>query len=165
MGACQKYESDYQLFDFESDQELDLLLWQCKTLFTLSGENVTHGSKSLKLELYPSRYPGLSTKLNHHNWSRYKSLNLDVYNTHNYQIIITIRIDDHQNESKQTDQYFHNLVLKPGLNNYRISLIDARKALSHNQLNLLSIVGFHIYMSSPDSKKTLFIDNIRLSNR
>ena len=59
-GHCTKPESEKILFDFESDSELDRFHWQCHTLFSLSDEHATHGKKSLKLELFPSDYPGLS---------------------------------------------------------------------------------------------------------
>jgi hypothetical protein len=52
------------LFDFETDAELDRMHWKCFTMFTLSGEHVTHGAKSLRMELYPSSWPGLTPKLN-----------------------------------------------------------------------------------------------------
>ena len=49
------------LFDFESDSELDQVHWKCHTLMSVCDQNVTHGKGSLKLELFPSDYPGFSS--------------------------------------------------------------------------------------------------------
>jgi hypothetical protein len=51
------------LFDFEEDAELDRLQWRCFTLFSLSFEHAAHGEKSLKMEFFPSRWPGWEPKL------------------------------------------------------------------------------------------------------
>ena len=72
--------SEMVLFDFESDAELDQFYWKCYTLFNLSDENVTHGTKSLRLELYPSEYPGLAPMLGVNDWRRYKAFLFDIYN-------------------------------------------------------------------------------------
>ena len=70
------------LHDFETDSELDQLHWSCHTLFALSDEHATHGSKSLKLELYHSDYPGLSFIPSVMDWRYYRCLALTSINHH-----------------------------------------------------------------------------------
>jgi hypothetical protein len=66
------------LNDFETDADLDRVHWQCRTLFSLSSEHVTSGEHSLKMELFPADYPGLSLKLDEHDWSRFGSVVFDI---------------------------------------------------------------------------------------
>ena len=52
-------------------------------MYSISGEHPSHGSKSLKLELYPSDrpdYPGLTPIIRENNWSDFKALSFDIYN-------------------------------------------------------------------------------------
>jgi hypothetical protein len=82
------------LFDFEFDAELDNLLWKCHTLFSLSEKYASHGNKSLKLELYPSDYPGFRPVINERDWRKYRGLGFDIYNPEKEAVEILIRIDD-----------------------------------------------------------------------
>ena len=96
LVACSVPPVERILFDFETDEELDRFHWKCHTLFALSGEHATHGSKSLKLELYPSEYPGLAPMIENTNWSRYRAFQFDIYNPQNADIPLSVRIDDRE---------------------------------------------------------------------
>ena len=71
-------QAEYILFDFESEAELDRLYWSCHTLMSVSDEHVAHGQKALKLELFPSDYPGFIPKLGINDWSGYKAFCFDI---------------------------------------------------------------------------------------
>jgi len=95
IAACEKTNNkELVLFDFESESVLDEFHWKCHTLFSLSDDHAVHGEKSLKLELFPSSYPGLSPKLKHHDWRGYGSFCFDVVNPSPEPVSIVLRIDD-----------------------------------------------------------------------
>lgn len=151
------------LFDFESDAELDLFHWKCHTLFSLSNENVTHGMKSLRLELYPSDYPGLAPKLGTNNWSRYKTISFDIYNPENAETSISVRIDDKKDYPNYEDRYNKSFILKPGLNQMNIPLNYLITSGTRRTLDLKNIYRFLIFMAHPQKKFVLYIDYVRLS--
>ena len=68
------------LFDFETEQDLDRVHWKCHALFSLSEEHATHGSRCLRLELYPSPYPGVAPMLRENDWSEFRNLCFAIYN-------------------------------------------------------------------------------------
>jgi hypothetical protein len=81
FGSCQKeVPREKVLFDFEEEADLDRIHWKCHTLFSLSEEHATHGSRCLRMELYPSPYPGVTPILKDHDWSRFRAFAFGVYN-------------------------------------------------------------------------------------
>jgi len=150
------------LFDFESDAELDKVHWKCHTLLSLSGENVTHGNKSLRLELYPSEYPGLSPVIENKDWEDYKYLSFDMYNPETAEVKIVVRIDDREDSPDYADRYNHSFVLMPGLNRINIPLQELVTSGTNRKLDLGNIQAFVIFMVNPPEKVTVYVDCIRL---
>jgi len=165
MGCYSVTQKDFVLFDFESDSELDRLQWSCHTLPSLSNENVTHGKKSLKLELYPSGYPGLTPVLKNNNWQGYESLAFDIYNPEEKEVKITIRLDDREVVSDYSDRYNHGFLLVHGLNRMNIPLNNLITSGTNRKLNLKKIQSLIIFMASPPEKVTLYVDYIRLQGK
>lgn len=149
-------------FDFESDVELDRIHWKCRTLFSLSNENVTHGVKSLRLELYPSNYPGVATKLGINDWRRYNALSFDVYNPEDEKTSIAVRIDDKKDYPDYKDRYNKSFILKPGLNHLNIPLSTLITSGTDRVLDLKKIYRFLIFMVNPQKRHVLYIDYVRL---
>lgn len=150
------------LFDFESEAELDRFHWKCHTLFSLSSENVTHGEKSLRLELYPSSYPGLSPKLSVNDWRGYKAVFFDVYNPEDKSVSLAVRIDDKKEHPDYKDRYNKSFILKPGLNHMNIPLDSLITSGTQRILDVKNIYRFLIFMSHPPKKFVLYLDYIRL---
>jgi hypothetical protein len=150
------------LFDFESDSELDQLHWKCHTLMNLSEVHATHGSKCLKLELYPSEYPGLAPMLRNNNWQGYKSLGFDIFNPGGKEVKITIRIDDREETPEYKDRYNHDFVLEPGLNRINIPFDKLITSGTNRRLDLKKIYSLTIFVVGPSEKTTLYVDYVRL---
>jgi hypothetical protein len=154
------------LFDFESLSELDQLEWNCHTMYSISGEHPSHGSKSLKLELYPSArpdYPGLTPILKERNWSAYKVLSFDIYNPQKHEAPIAIRIDDRE-YPEYPDRYNKSIILQPGANHLSIPLNTAITSGTLRRLDLREIHNFLIFMAYPEKRVVLYVDYIRLIN-
>jgi len=152
----------YIISDFESDTDLDKLHWKCHTLFFLSQHHVTHGNNSLKMELYPSHYPGLTQIFTKTDWSCYKNLCFDIYNTEQNNIQINIRIDDRKDALRYKDRYNKGFILKPGLNRIQIPLDTLLTSVIKKKLNLKNIYKLIIFMHRPVHKVVLYIDYLRL---
>jgi hypothetical protein len=117
FGGCEKNPvSPYVLNDFEADSDLDQMLWKCRTLFSLSDEYATHGRYSLKMELFPSEYPGFHPMLSQKDWRGYRALCFDIYNPADEELEITVRIDDRKESREYADRYNGRFKLEPGMN-------------------------------------------------
>lgn len=151
------------LFDFEEDAELDRFQWKCHTLFALSGQLTTHGTKSLKLDLFPSEYPGLAPMIKDTDWSRYRTLRLDVYNPQGEDILLSVRIDDKEDYPDYTDRFNRSFVVKPGANTMTIPFDSLITSGTKRMLNLKRIYRLLIYMARPKEKTVFYFDHIRLA--
>lgn len=151
----------FVLADFESEGDLDSIYWKCYTLFSLSVKNVTHGTKALRIELYPSDYPGLSFKLAKNDWTMYKTLSFDIYNP-TTEIPLKVRIDDRLNHPNYDDRYNNTFYLKHGSNPITIQLKDLVTSGTDRMLDLENIYRFLIFMSHPQEKTVLYIDYVHL---
>lgn len=150
------------LFNFESNVELDRFHWRCHTLFSLSSDFPTHGSRSLRLELYPSDYPGLAPMLEENDWRDYRILSFDVHNPNKREVRITVRIDDRKDYPNYKDRYNKSFILKPGLNRMKIPLDTLVTSGTDRKLNLKRISRVLIFMTRPERRVVLYVDYIRL---
>jgi hypothetical protein len=162
-GHCARPESERILFDFESVSELDRFHWKCHTLFSLSDDHATHGKKSLKLELFPSDYPGLAPMLASNDWRGYKAFSFNVYNTHRLAIPLTVRIDDSKDYPDYPDRYNQTYILKPGANTITIPLDSLITSGTNRKLNLKMVYRVVIFVTKPIERIELYFDNIKLS--
>ena len=152
------------LFDFESDAELDRFHWRCHTLFSLSNEHATNGKKSLRLELYPSDYPGLVPMIEKRDWGGYKALCFDIFNPEEKELRLSVRIDDRKDYPNYNDRYNKGFILKPGLNRMRIPLDTLVASGTGRKLNLRNICRLLIFMIRPQRRVVLFVDYLRLES-
>jgi hypothetical protein len=150
------------LFDFESDSELDRIQWRCHTLLSLSNEHITHGEKSLKLELFPSDYPGLTAMLKENDWERFKVLCFDIYNPGEKQVQVSVRIDDRKDYPDYGERYNKRFNINPGMNHITIPFNTLLTSGTNTKLNLHKIYRLLIFMVHPEKRVTLYLDYVRL---
>lgn len=163
FAACEKiHPKELVLYDFESETVFDLFHWKCHTLFSLSDKYAVHGEKSLKIELFPSAYPGLSPALKHHDWRDYQALCFEVYNPAPDMIKLTLRIDDKKNALEYRDRYNKSFMILPGANILSIPLDSLKTSGTSKPLELKNIYRFLIFMSHPDKRYVLYLDYFRL---
>ncbi len=153
------------LFDFESDSELDQLEWKCHTLYSLSDEHLTHGRKSLRIELYPSDYPGLTPILKENDWSGYGALCFDAYNPQKSVLPMIVRIDDQRQYSIYEDRFNKKVPLRPGMNHISIPLNTLLTSGTRRRLNVTSISRVLFFLPHPSERIVLYLDYLRLSSR
>lgn len=149
-------------FDFEQESELDDLHWECHQLYTLSREHATHGARSLKVELFPSPYPGLKIRKFQPDWSDYTSLRFDVFNPTADTLSLRIRIDDQYKHPQYDNRYNDSIALPPGLVHCVLPFEKFVTSGSHRRLNLQSIEALYFFLVNPQNKVVLYFDYLRL---
>ena len=151
------------LFDFESDADLDRFHWKCHTLFSLSEEHATRGRSSLKLELFPSDFPGLAPMFEQNDWRGFGQLAFDVFNNEAESIQVTVRIDDKLTFPGYEDRYNHEYTLKPGLSTVVVPVDGLVTSGTGRRLDLKMITRLLVFVERPEKRIVLYLDYFRLS--
>lgn len=163
LPACQQRpKGDAVLYDFEKDSDLDRLHWKCRVLHALSPRHATNGRHALRMDLYPSAYPGLSPRLPRRDWRGFEVLCFDIFNPAEKPLFITVRIDDQKDFPEYGDRYNRRFTIQPGMNAVRIPIAGLMTSGTERQLNAGTIERFMFFMVNPSEKHTLFVDYIRL---
>jgi hypothetical protein len=163
LSCSGKPSPEHILFDFESDSELDRLNWKCRTLFSLSKEHVTHGAYSLKMETFPSMYPGFSPKLDVMDWSHHKQLTFDIFNNSDTTVNVVVRIDDKKESSGYADRYNQVFPLRAGTNTIVIPFDKLVTSGNSRFLKLKRIHRFLIFLNQPEKHSIFYMDYVRIS--
>jgi hypothetical protein len=165
ISVCHCTESEHEkiLFNFELESELDRFHWKCHTLFSLSNEHATEGTKSLRLEFFPSDYPGLEPRLRTNDWHSYNAFSFDVYNTQNTDVPLAVRIDDSEDDPDYPDRYNETFYLRPGANTVLVPLDTLITSGTNRKLDLKMICKIAVFMVKPAEKVVLYFDYIRLT--
>jgi hypothetical protein len=162
VAGCRPVPSaDLVLFDFERDDELNMLHWSCGTLYSLSAEFATLGAQSLKIELYPSAYPGFRPKLEVTDWRGYTALAMEIHNPSSESVVLTLRVDD-EKKSSYGERYNGRVVIKPGTTAFFLPFDALVTSGSHRPLNLKQIQQCLLFTSSPGTRQVLYLDAVRL---
>jgi len=165
LTATQQHRSTGKqniLFDFESEEELNRLNWECHKWFELSRENVTSGSYSLKVILPPGQYPGINFQGIQNDWSRFGNLKMDVFNPSKEEFKFHISIDDGQSGWEYADRFDIDFNLRPGRNPISISTEFIRTNIHHQPLNLKRIKRMIAFIPSNTQQREIYIDHMRL---
>jgi predicted MPP superfamily phosphohydrolase len=150
------------LFDFESEDELKRLNWQCHKWFEVSEEHVTSGKHSLRVSLPPGQYPGINFQDIKNNWSEFQYLKMDVFNPSEEEFNFHIRIDDNKSGWEYANRFDTNFELKQGLNQISIPVDSIRTNIHHRPLDLKRIKRMMIFLTNNTKPRELYLDNIRL---
>jgi hypothetical protein len=150
------------LFDFESDEELNRLNWECHKWFELSDKHATSGRYSLKVSLPQGRYPGINFKEIKTDWSNYHYLKMDVFNPLNEEFNFHVRIDDNKSGLEYANRFDINFALNPGMNHISIPTDLIRTNIHHRPLNLKEIKKMIVFTYNNSKQRDLYLDNIRL---
>lgn len=151
------------VLDFESENELQHLAYQCHTWFEIDNRYATSGSRSLRVELYPpAQYPGLRFKDLKRQWKGIKQVRLDIYNPDSADIFLIFRIDDRPDNPPYSDRVNYSFILRPGLNKVVLDLASLKTSGTGRHLDIEKINKFMFFVSHPQKPLTIFVDNIRL---
>ncbi len=123
-----------------------------------SGDHVTDGSTSLKVDLLPTDFPGIVFSQVPPDWRRYRQLEFDLYLDNPEQMSQTmgIRIDDADSIDYDTS-YNWETRLNPGPNKIVVLM-----NVVADRINIANVRKIHIFLHTQPNKMTIYLDNIRL---
>lgn len=150
------------LFDFESQEELKKLNWECHKWFELSDRNATSGRYSLKVSLPQGRYPGINLEEIKSDWSNHHFLKMDVFNPSNEEFNFHFRIDDNKSGWEYANRFDLSVKLNPGMNSISIPTDSIRTNINHRPMNLKHIKRMMVFIPDNRQKREIHIDHIRL---
>ncbi len=119
---------------------------------SLSKDNVTEGSHSLKIVYPVGDYPSINTKRLRRDWNNYEYFAFDVFNPQDKKVNFAIRLDDNNKKKVNIDS-----PLNPGLNHVQIS-----KSLIAKSINANKIYRVVLFLKRPRERIILYFDNMRL---
>ena len=164
LGCVEQIPDVTVINDFETDQDLDRIHWECHRLFSLSGDHASHGGRCLKMELFPGLYPGVALKLRHGDWRRYCALAFDVYNDQDVTLTLTVRIDDREDYPDYKDRYNQRFALNPGINYIRIPMDTLQTSGDGRKLDVSHIQRFLLFLHRTERRYELYLDWVRLES-
>jgi predicted MPP superfamily phosphohydrolase len=156
------YNKSDKLFDFESEEDLKQLNWECHKWFELSEEHATSGKHSLKVILPPGQYPGIVFGKIKSDWSKSNYFKMDVFNSSEEELKFHIRIDDHKSGWEYANRFDVDFNLKQGMNHLSIPSDSIRTNIQQRPLILKRIERMIVFLPNNSQKKEIYIDNIRL---
>ena len=153
---------DNILFDFESDEELNSLNWECHKWFERKAEKASSGKYSLKVFLPPGQYPGINFQKFKSDWSEYKQFKMEVFNPDKDKITFHIRIDDKKSGWEYAHRFDKTFILEKGENRISIPLSSLKTNIGGRPMDLKNIKRLMIFIPNNQKNRELYIDNIRL---
>jgi predicted MPP superfamily phosphohydrolase len=150
------------LYDFESEEDLSNLNWECHKWFELSQKHATSGKGSLRMEIPSGQYPGIKFREFPGDWSKGQRLRMDVFNPSRERVKFHIRIDDKNSGWEYENRFDKEFVLGQGMTQIFVSLSALKTNLHSQPMDLKNIERFMVFVPDNRLKRELFLDNIRI---
>jgi hypothetical protein len=152
------------LSSFESF--LEMSRWTHKeSMVRRSILHATDGGYSLKTDLLPGSYPGISMDYLANDWRGYESMSFDVFLEGPSPLSITVRINDRAHNNEFTDRFNKGFQIFPGKNHVSIKLDDVRTAAKGREIDMAQITNICIFAYRLKEPRTVYFDNFRLDDR
>lgn len=151
--------------DFESAKTLQR--WKPRDIGRLEIDSNLYrtGRSSAWIEFGLGDYPAFSLLALYSNWSAYNFLNISVHNDQSEDLILDVKIYDHQHlrqGHRFADRFNREVRLVAGWNDIEISLLDILRAPQDRMMNLQDIAGLTVFIHNPAVPKSIHLDNIHL---
>ena len=148
------------------ETSLEMSRWSSKeSRLERSRSHATDRDYSLKVNLLPGEYPGVSLDYLQNDWKGYGSLSFDVFIDGASPLDITIRINDLEHNNEFADRFNKGIRLQPGDNHISINLDEVRKAPLGRTMDMADITNICIFAYNLKTPRTVYFDNFRLENR
>ncbi len=149
------------LAGFESSIEI----YGQKSTAELSSQFRTQGHYSLKLNLTTERYSGISFERLFNDWTGYKQLSVDIYNSSNVPLALVLRVNDIAHEKTgwvDEDRFNKRFQVNPGWNHLVFSLDEIQKGPAKRLMDLSQISLIVIYAAQLPEARIIYLDNLKL---
>jgi len=149
------------LSSFES--YLEMQRWSAKDAeISRSRSHASHGRYSVRTDLAPEEFPGISLEYLMGDWQRYSTLSFDVFNPQDSSLAMVVRIHDRHHNNAYTDRFNSRFDLVPGSNTVVIDLKDVLRAPTRREMDMGNIVNICIFSHNLTERRTVYFDHFRL---
>ncbi|MFW5775131.1 MAG: VanZ family protein [Chitinivibrionales bacterium] len=109
------------------------------------------------------KYPGIHIEQLNQDWSEYTHFAFDIFNPHNLNIPLRVRVHDRKHTGHYQDRYSRQFSISPGAHRVCIPLDSILNAPRNRLMRLDEIAGIVWFMSEPQMQYSYYIDNIMLT--
>ena len=159
-GSC--HPAEIVLNDFERDEDLNGIRWECHVAYERSSQRAGRGDYSLRVDLPVSRYPGVELWDIAGDWRTYDRLTFWVHVEGDRSLQVMLRIDDWGYSDDYGQRTNINLVLQPGANRLDIPMQEIQENPSKRLLNLRQIRRIMLFLIASERREVLYLDDFRL---
>jgi len=131
----------------------------------VSEEFVREGESSLRVDLNTDEYSGVFLRYMNRDWREREKLHFSIYYPDNDNLLLHIRISDylHVGNNSYHDRYNKEIVLRNGWNNVEIPIEDIKNAPRDRFIDIGNIESVGMFVVKQPETKTIYIDNVYLS--
>jgi VanZ family protein len=151
---------------FESPFELDR--WKGSAKLSIDRQIKAQGHASLKIEMDTKQYSGCALDYFPHDWRGYSFLRFSVFNPSAEPLEMTCRVNDRQHDRDGygfDDRFNRRILIEAGWNRFLIPIVQIEDAPRGRQMDLTHIAGFGIFATRLPSPRTVYLDDLRLTNQ
>lgn len=161
-----KLQQDFPILsDFETPSQLKR--WEHRLAkLSISESKVRDGEFSMRAELFPGKYPGITLKHLHENWQGYQSIKFSVYLDAEYPVNLMIKVYDQKHPKSgynHSDRFNGRLSLNPGWNDCLLPLHSIENAPAERLMNMKKIASLSLFTTDLKQKLTLYLDSLQLT--
>ncbi len=110
----------------------------------------------------PGEYSGVDVTEPESDWSAFRELHFQVFSDNAADIIFTLKIYDERHNQNYNDRFNQRLIIRPGLNEIRVDLIQVRDAPVDRRLDLANISGVQLFLVNVESPLFLGLSDLLL---
>ena len=144
------------------ETSLEQSRWSGSVRRDISHDIFFSGGSSLQIKLTTQRYSGIGLKDFPQNWSAYRVVSLQVYNSDQGPLQLHFRIHDQQHNNAYKDRFNASFELKPGWNYLQVSLAQVAQAPQGRLLDLSRIAGMGLFVGKLKNPRTIYLDDVKL---
>jgi len=151
------------LSSFETSLELEK--WKIEDRHERSVQHATNGKYSLRVDLTPGLYPGISFNQPSRDWQGFDTLAFDAFLEGTKILTLTVRINDLEHNDEYEDRYNMTFTLSPGPNRIMINLAEVECAPKGRKMDMGRISVLCIFSYKLNEQRTVYFDNFRLEKK
>jgi len=127
------------------------------------GTNRSRKGDALEVEFVGGPWPGVSLHEPIADWSRYRTLLIDVENPDSEKLDVTVRVHDRGHWQIYSDRFNRHFELAPGeRRTLRIALADVARAPKGRRMNMREISNIALFRDTPGGARHMRIYTLRL---
>ena len=145
------------------EDELELSRWRFQEAAgRIVRAHGTHGPESLRVDLGPGEYPGVSFVWPPPDWSDHAAIAFDIHVDEGAPLPLIVKVEDRAHDKTYYDRFHEELLLEPGKHQVRIDTAKIRDGIRGRKLDLQDITVMQLFLDGLASARVIHVDNVRL---